>query len=148
MRKKVVMKKILVPAIISLFTASVNAQTAVPNELNCTERAFNFSFSLGSKWKLSTPKMGPAEVTREELDYFPAWVLKHNDVAPDTQMPFNVKALGYTTNQQNYTMLFYQNSFSVKDKPGYLLPGLRFSPPINYTILKTDFLVSPMGYNP
>ena len=148
MGEKVVMKKILVPAIIILFTASVKAQAAAPNELNCTERAFNVSFSLGSKWKLSTPIMGPAEITKEELDYFPAWVLKHNDVIPQTQMQFNVKALGYTTNQQNYTNLFYHNSFSVKDKSGYLLPGLSLSPPINYTILKPDFLVNSIGYNP
>jgi hypothetical protein len=148
MGEKVVMKKILVPAIIILFTASVKAQTAAPNELNCTERAFNFSFSLGSKWKLSAPKMGPSEVTREELDYFPAWALKHNDATPEPQMPFNVRPLGYTINQQNYAALFYHNSFSVKDKPAYLLPGLSFSPPINYTILKPDFLVSPIGHKP
>jgi len=43
------MKKILVTAVIILVTAHVNAQTGMPKQLTCTEEAFNFSFSLGTK---------------------------------------------------------------------------------------------------
>jgi hypothetical protein len=140
------MKKILVTALTILFTAGVYAQTSAPNELTCTERAFNFTFSLGSKWKITTPKMGPAEVTREELDYFPAWTLKHNEVTAGTQMPLNVNPLLYSSNQQNYTSVSYYNSFNLIDKSIYLFPGRSFNPPINYILLKPDAPVNSIGY--
>ena len=133
------MKKVLLTAMIILYAAGVYAQGAMPKELTCTERAFNFSFSLGTKWKISTPKMGPAEVTREELDYFPAWSLKHNEVTPET--------FGRPTNQQNYAALSYHNIFSVTDKPKYLLPGINFNPPIVYKVLNPGFLVNSISYN-
>jgi hypothetical protein len=125
------MKKVLLIAIIILYAAGVYAQVGMPKELTCTERAFNFSFSLGTKWKISTPKMGPAEVTREELDYIPAWSLKHNEVTPET--------FGHPINQQNYATLSYYNIFRVTDKPKYLLPDINFSPPIVYKVLNPDF---------
>src|SRR6202012_851855 len=114
------------------------ARVGMPRELTCTERAFNLSFSLGEKWKISTPKMGPAEVTREEPDYIPAWSLKHNDLTPGThllslfEMSFNAESLGYPIHQQNYISPSYNNSFRAIDKSHCLLPNINFSLPINY----------------
>jgi hypothetical protein len=148
------MKKILVTAVIILVTASVNAQTGMPQELTCTERAFNFSFSIGTKWRFSAPKMGPVEVRRDGLDYIPAWSLKHNNVTPETHLlplvekPLNVEALSYPVNQQNYTPLFYYNSFSVMDKPKYLLPPINLSPSIIYKVLQPNFFVNSYSYSP
>jgi hypothetical protein len=148
------MKKILVTAVIILVTANVNAQTGMPKELTCTEEAFNFSVSLGTKWKLNAPKMGPIEVTRSEFDYIPAWSLQHNDVTPETYLlplvekPLNVEALSFPVNQQNYAPLFYYNSFSPIDKPKYLLPGINLNPSIIYKVLWPNFLVNSMSYNP
>jgi len=148
------MKKILVTAVIILVTANVNAQTGMPKELTCTEEAFNFSFSLGTKWKLSAPKMGPVEVTGSEPDYIPAWSLKHYNVTPEThslplvQKPLNVEALSYPVNQQNFAPLFYHNSFSLMDTPKYLLPGINLSPSIIYKVLWPNFLVNSISYSP
>ena len=141
-------------AVIILVTAKVNAQTGMPQQLTCTERAFNFSFSLGTKWKLSAPKMGPVEVTRDLPDYIPAWSLKHNDVMPQTYLlplvekPFNVEALSYPVNQQNYAPLSYYNSFGVMDKPKCLLPGINLGPSIIYKVLRPNFLVNSISYKP
>ena len=147
------MKKALLTAIIILFTSGVYAQIGMPKELTCTERAFNFSFSLGTKWKIGAPRMGPAEVTKEVPDYFTAWSLKYNEATPQThlfslmEMPFYTGALSYPINRQNYAALSYQNSFIVTDKPRYLLPGLNFSPSITPTILKPDFLINSNSRN-
>ena len=130
------MKKVLLTAMIILYAAGVYAQGAMPKELTCTERAFNFSFSLGTKWKISTPKMGPAEVTREELDYFPGWYLKSNEVMTET--------FGHPINLQNYSTLYNYNIFKVTDKHQYLLPNINFSRPIIY---KPNFLVNSISYN-
>jgi hypothetical protein len=148
------MKKILVTAVIILVTANVNAQTGMPKELTCTEEAFNVSFSLGTKWKLSAPKMGPVEVTNSGPDYIPAWSLKQNNVTPETHLlplvekPFSAEALSYPINQQNYAPLFYYNSFSRMDKPKYLLPGTNLNPSIIYKVLWPNFLVNPISYSP
>ena len=148
------MKKIYVFAVIILATANVNAQPGMPKELTCTEEAFNFSFSLGTKWKLGAPKMGPVDITKNELDYIPAWYLKHYNVTPEThflflvEKPLNVEALSYPINQQNYAPLSYYNSFSVMDKPKYLLPGINLRPPIIYKVLRPNFLVNPISYSP
>jgi hypothetical protein len=147
------MKKILVTAVIILVTANVNAQTGMPKELTCTEEAFNFSFSLGTKWKFSAPKMGPAEVTSYETDYIPGWSLKHNNVTSETgllplvEKPLNVEALSYPFNQQNCATLPYYNGFSVMGKPKYLLPGINLDPSIFYKVLWPNFLVNPIGYS-
>jgi hypothetical protein len=146
------MKKILVTAAIILVTAGVNAQTGMPKQLTCTEEAFNFSFSLGTKWKLSVPKMGPVEVTGSELDYIPAWYLKQYNMTHETPLlplvekPLNVEALSYPTNQQNYAPLFYYNNFSVTNKPEYLLPAFDLSPLIIYKVLWPNFLVNSTSY--
>ena len=148
------MKKILVIAVIILAIAKVNAQTGMPQELTCTERAFNFTLSVGTKWKLSVPKMGPVEVTRDGPDYIPAWYLKHNNVTPGAHLfplfekPFNVEALSYPVSQQNYAPLFYYNSFSLTDKPKYLLPGVNLGPSIFYKALRPNFLVNSISYRP
>jgi len=142
------MKKILVTAIIILFTASVNAQAGMPKEMACTEEAFNFSFSLGTKWKLSTSKMGPVDAIRNDPDYIPSWCLKVKDVKTETyssplfSIPFNAEAKGYAINQQNNAPLFYHNSFRMMNKPKYLLHDINFSPLINYTILNPGFQVN------
>ena len=133
------MKKVLLTAMIILYAAGVYAQGAMPKELTCTERAFNFSFSLGTKWKISTPKMGPAEVTSEELDYFPVWSLKFNNAATES--------ISYPILQQNYIALSSCNIFKPVNKPQYLLPGVNFAPPAIYKISNTDLPVKSMSYN-
>lgn len=117
------MRKILVAAVIIMFAAGVNAQAGMPQELTCTERAFNLTFSVGTNWKLSVPKMGPVEVTRSGLNYSPAWCLKPSYTTSGTQMlslfekPLKGEALLYPVNQKSYTSLFYNNSFSPTGKP-------------------------------
>jgi hypothetical protein len=148
------MKKILVTTVIILVTANVNAQTGMPQELTCTERVFNFSFSIGTKWRFSAPKMGPVEVARDAPDYIPAWSLKHTNVTPETHLLplveklLNVEALSYPIDQQNYAPLFYYNSFSLIDKPKYLLPGINLSPSTTYKVLRPNFLVNSISYSP
>jgi len=147
------MKKILVTEVIILVTVAVSAQTGMPKQLTCTEEAFNFSFSLGTKWKLSAPKMGPVNVTNSGPGYIPAWSLKYNNVVSETYLlplvekPFNVEALSYPINQQNYAPLFHYNSFCLMDKPKYLLPGINLVP-IIYKVLWPNFLVNSISYNP
>ena len=154
MKKIVQMKKTFVTAVIILFIAKVNAQTGMPQELTCTERAFNFSVSLGTNWKLSAPKMGPVEVTGSRFNYIPAWSLKQNNVTIETPLfplvekPLNVEALSYPINQQNYAPLFYYNCFSILDKPKYLLPTINLSTSIIYKVLRPNFLVNSISYNP
>jgi len=134
------MKKILVTAVIILVIAKVNAQTGMPQALTCTERAFNFTFSLGTKWKLSAPKMGPV------------WPLKQNKAVPGTYLlpspekPFNVQALIYPVNRQNYAPLSYYNSFGIMDKAKYLLPDTNQGPPVIYKVLWPNLLVNSTNY--
>ena len=131
------MKIVLIATVIILVSIHVGAQTTGPRELTCTERAFNFSFSLGTKWRLSALKMGPAEVMREGLDYVPAWSLKPNEVKPETplsplvQNPLKVGALSYRADLQSHALLTHPNSFGTAYKPRYLFPGINFSTLIN-----------------
>ena|ERR1700761_3050163 len=118
------MKRILIIAIMSSFAVGVKAQGSAPKELTCTEEAFNFSFSLGSKWKLSPPKMGPAEILRNDPEYTPLWHFNIKD-AP-TQSHLLSKA------QQNNASLFHYPGFSMPNKPNELMPKISFSPLINY----------------
>jgi hypothetical protein len=119
------MKRVLITAIIISFAVGVKAQAGMPKELTCTEEAFNFSFSLGSKWKLSAPKMGPAEILRSDPDYTPLWRLNIKDVPP--QNPLTPKA------QQNNAPLFHYSGLNLPNKPYALMPKLNFSPLIKYT---------------
>ena len=148
------MKKIIVTTVIILFIARVNAQSGMPRELTCTEEAFNFSFSLGTKWKLSAPKMGPVKITESWSDYIPGWSLKPDDATPETRWlpsakkPANVEALNYSITQQNYASLFYYRCLSVMDQPAYLFPGIKWSPSINYKLLWADVRLNSTGYRP
>ena len=105
------MKKMLITAIIVLLIAGAKAQPGMPKQLTCTEEAFNFSFNLGSKWKIGAPKMGPAEFVNSEPDYVPALSFKIKDAQPDAYLPalfvlpFNAAVPGYAINQQNYAPL-------------------------------------------
>jgi hypothetical protein len=118
------MKRILITTIIISFAVGVKAQAGMPKELTCTEEAFNFSFSLGSKWKLSPPKMGPAEFLRSDPEYTPLWRLNIKDVPP--QSPFLPKT------QQNNVSLFRYPDIRLQHKSYELTPKLNFSPQINY----------------
>ena len=118
------MKRILVIAIMSSFAVGVKAQGSAPKELTCTEEAFNFSFSLGSKWKLSPPKMGPAEFLRNDPEYTPLWRLNIKDVPPQNYL--------LPKTQQNNGSLFHYSSLNLPNKPYELMPKLNFSPQINY----------------
>ena len=77
------MKKVVISVAMMLFGFGVQAQSGTPKELTCTERAFNFSFSFGSKWKFSAPKMGPVEA--KGLTYDPLWRLKVLDTVERTK---------------------------------------------------------------
>ena len=118
------MKRILITAVIISFAVGVKAQAGMPKELTCTEEAFNFSFSVGSKWKLSTPKMGPAEILRNDPEYTPLWRLNIRDAPPQNHL--------LPKAQQNNASLFHYPGFSMPNKPNELLPKINFSPLINY----------------
>ncbi len=126
------MKTALVTAITLLAAAGVNAQPGMPQVLSCTEQAFNFSVSLGTNWKFSTPKMGPVEAAGYQTDYAPAWSFKLNQAAPKTNLlplfraPYNAMGLSYPIGRQNYGPLFYPNRFSMGDKPKYAWPIINF----------------------
>lgn len=114
------MKGILITAIMISVAAGVKAQAGMPKELTCTEEAFNFSFSLGSKWKLSTPKMGPAEILRYDPKYTPLWRLNIKDAAPQNQLPLKT--------QPNNIPLFHFPGFIMPNKLYMLMPKLNFKP--------------------
>jgi len=118
------MKRILITAIMISFAVGVKAQAGMPKELTCTEETFNFSFSLGSKWKLSPPKMGPAEFLRSDPEYIPLWRLNIKDVPP--QNPFLTKT------RQNNALLFHYSGLNLPNKPYELVPKLNFNTLINY----------------
>jgi len=123
-----IMKRILITAVMISFAAGVKAQAGMPKELTCTEEAFNFSFSLGSKWKLSPPKMGPAEFLRNDPEYTPLWRLNIKDVPPQNYL--------LPKTQQNKAPLFNYPGLSLQNKSIDLMPKLNFSPLINYTNVK------------
>ena len=118
------MKLILATAIITMFTTGIYAQAGMPKELTCTETAFNFSFSLGTKWKLSSPKMGPVGIGGNERDYIPAWSLKTHEMALEIHF------------------LSHDTSYRTKDEPKYLLPVINFNPSINYKLPEPYFPVN------
>ena len=98
------MKKAIFTAAIVLLTVGVYAQntgTGMPKELTCTEKAFNFSFSVGSKLQLSKPKMGPVEAASYETDYMPAWALKAK-VTPEP----TVSIYSYNTKDKPRSLIF------------------------------------------
>ena len=139
--KKFAMKTVLVTALTILAAYSaVNAQAGMPQNLTCTEQAFNFSVSLGTKWKFSTPKMGPIEAKSYETDYGPTWLFKIDQAAPEAdllplfQAPSKANGLSYFINRQNQGRLFYPDRFGVMGNPKYLLPVINFGPPINYVV--------------
>jgi hypothetical protein len=92
------MKTILAITIILLFAVGVHAQTGMPQSLSCTETAFNFSFSLDTKWKFSMPKMGPVNIRKMDNEV-PAWAFKIKAAKLDTtKLP--------TLTLKNYTQKF------------------------------------------
>ena len=77
------MKLVFTIAIIVLLNPAARAQTGMPQSLSCTETAFNFSFSLGTKWKFSAPKMGPVDIRNRDYAVT-ALDLKIRTMKPDT----------------------------------------------------------------
>jgi len=112
-----------------LFATGVHAQTGMPQELTCTERAFNFSFSVGNKWKFVEPKMGPLEASTYQSDDIPALSLKINNITPENYL---LPAAKMAVPQQSYVTPSYISSF---ERP---LPGINFTPLLNYTLMKPD----------
>jgi hypothetical protein len=119
------MKRILITTVIILCAVGVKAQAGMPKELTCTEEAFNFSFSLGSKWKLNPPKMGPAEFLRYDPEYTPMWRLNIKDVPPQNRLLLKT--------QQNNAPLFHYPGLSLPNKPYEVMLRLNFNPQIKYT---------------
>lgn len=123
------MKNLLVLVFVVLFAANLKAQdtgTGAPKELTCTEKAFNFSFSVGQKLKLSAAKMGPLEAASYQTDYMPAWALKVNAMKAEQALP---------------SASLPVNSFKVSDKNKDLFPAMNFNqfgvwPSFNYKPLK------------
>jgi len=104
------MKYVLLIAVLSgVFAFRANAQTGMPQSLSCTETAFNFSFSLGNKWKFVAPKMGPVEIRKTTGD-LPSWAFRPIEAKPETHL----------------WVLPIKYSFRTKDKQQYLLPPLKF----------------------
>lgn len=118
------MKRLLVLSTIIFLALSGHAQTGMPKELTCTETAFNFSFSLGSGWKLGAPKMGPVEILDHDVDYNPLWHLKVKDVMVQTNLspflpgPFAVQK---------------HEGLSLLREPQFLFPKPNFEALPNYT---------------
>ena len=118
------MKKIFITPIIILSVISVYAQSAAPKELTCTEEAFNFSISLGSKWKLGAPKMGPAEILRDDPAYIPGWSFKNRRVESEAiEQP--LFATVFNTTNPVYSNRQSANPYSLKivDKLKNLFPS-------------------------
>jgi|GEM_PF-7074634 len=91
------MKNLLLSILIILFAITVKAQdTGIPKELTCTERAFNFSFSVGTRWKFTAPKMGPVEAPSSETLYNPARGMKINPTTYETDSQKAIWAISST----------------------------------------------------
>ncbi|HEX8023168.1 hypothetical protein [Mucilaginibacter sp.] len=63
------MKKLILAAIVSLFAAGANAQTAQPMELNSTGQAITFNVSLTSMWRITMPRIGQVETEKIAASY-------------------------------------------------------------------------------
>lgn len=122
------MKNLILTSALILLVISVKAQSTeigAPKELTCTEKAFNFSFAVGQKLKISSPKMGPLEAATYETDYMPAWALKANAIKPEKySASLSIPNSFRTVNKSRYLL----PAFSVYPMPGY--------PTVNYPAFK------------
>jgi hypothetical protein len=112
------MKTIFLAIFFTLWISGIHAQTGMPQELTCTERAFNFTFSLGSNWKFTGAKMGPVESNYYVPENFLNYRLKIKNPAPEN----------YTLSeaQKKKTSLFNSKIF--------VLPKMDFQIPVYYTM--------------
>lgn len=138
------MKKVFTTAIIASFAISVNAQIEMPKELTCTEEAFNFSVSLGTRLKLGTPKMSPAEITRTPPGYNPSWSSKNYSTTPEEDLPLffdrssAANSPGYTFNLQNDGSLFSPDRIRFIDKLRAIYSTDGYIMPVNYKPVKCN----------
>src|ERR1700744_527444 len=115
------MKNLILTAALILLFISVKAQSTeigAPKELTCTEKAFNFSFAVGQKLKLSSAKMGPLEAASYETDYIPAWALKAKAIKPEKYSAALLTPNGVKTNNTSKYLL---PAFTVYPIPGYTM---------------------------
>ena len=137
------MKKLLITLMIALFAISVNAQVGgMPRELTCTEEAFTFSASLGTKWKFSAPKMGPVETQKYDPDFIAARAFKTADVTSETRLPIvferslNKDNLYRGDSLQKNMQLLLPNNYSFINGFNYFFPINDFSVPVSYNIIQ------------
>lgn len=125
------MKKIiLITAATLLFSVDVNAQSAGPNELHCTEEAFTFRTDIKG-WHFSAPTMGPAGLPKNTSTYDLGLNVNAVDVLPGSsqlmniQGPVDADSFNLLINLHNQNTTFYSDLYHVKltDQLKYLLPG-------------------------
>ncbi|WP_259069322.1 hypothetical protein HDF24_13910 [Mucilaginibacter sp. X4EP1] len=124
------MKKIILIATILLFAIDVNAQSAGPNELHCTEEAFTFRTDIKG-WHFSAPTMGPAGLPKNTSTYNQELNVNSVDVLPGSsqlmniQGPVDADSFNLLINLHNQNTIFYSGLYHVKltDQLKYLLPG-------------------------
>jgi hypothetical protein len=120
------MKNLMLIAIISLFAAGVNAQSAGPNELHCTEEAFTFRTDIRQGWHFSAPVMGPTEVA----NYGRVRNFRLTDALSESGLPLNTEEQINTDSFDQFIILqarntaFYPLLYHVKlaDQLKYIFP--------------------------
>ncbi|HEX4373469.1 MAG TPA: hypothetical protein VHZ50_09235, partial [Puia sp.] len=132
------MKKLFITGIMLLLTISLYAQVGMPRELSCTEEAFTFSTSLGAKWKISTPRMGPVETMENSPYDIQSWSIKATNKMPETPEPLLYRSLSNAFNLNYHFDNFDRLKFP--DKLNYRVTQSYFSRSINYNLVKPDFL--------
>jgi hypothetical protein len=113
------LKTLFLILVSSLFAVNARAQTGVPQELTCTERAFNLSFSLGSKWKLTSPKMGPVE----SREYVPGNNMLWRTPSIPESRPSLFKIPGFLTSKSKLNFLVDSAGWTPKAVKGIFRPS-------------------------
>jgi hypothetical protein len=138
------MKKLFITGIMLLLSISLYAQVGMPRELSCTEEAFTFSTSLGAKWKISTPRMGPVETMENSPYDIQSWSIKATNKMPETPEPL---LYGKLFNASNSNHQFYNfNNLKFPDELNYTVNPSYFSRPINYSLVRPGFLINLNQY--
>ncbi|MBV8388311.1 MAG: hypothetical protein JO080_00770 [Mucilaginibacter sp.] len=124
------MKKLLSAAIIALFAISVNAQTPLTKELNCTEEAFTLRLDIRSGWRPGMVKVGNAQLANYAViplvDYFPInhnmqkpQVLGSSFFYPDGKPGMKERSLLFNKNSMSIFGLYNQTTYSYRDSVNY-----------------------------
>jgi hypothetical protein len=129
--KLIPMKKLILLSIILLFAVDVNAQSAGPNELHCTEEAFTFRTGIRQGWHFSAPVMGPPELPKNTSTYGRGWNFKSTDalsesgLSPNADVSDNADSFSELILLRDQNITFYPLLYHIKlaDQLKYLFPG-------------------------